>query len=50
MHYLFNVIFFSPSQVKETGDLAIAGGYVDIVSALDKPSALEPVSNRSIDL
>lgn len=49
MLYLFNVIF-SPSQVKETGDIAIAGGYVDVVSALDKPSSLKPVSNRNVDL
>uniref|UniRef100_A0A669QN42 Hydroxysteroid 17-beta dehydrogenase 4 n=1 Tax=Phasianus colchicus TaxID=9054 RepID=A0A669QN42_PHACC len=26
------------TKVKETGDIAIAGGYVDLVSALDKPS------------
>uniref|UniRef100_A0A8V0Y9M4 Peroxisomal multifunctional enzyme type 2 n=1 Tax=Gallus gallus TaxID=9031 RepID=A0A8V0Y9M4_CHICK len=38
------------TKVKETGDLAIAGGYVDIVSALDKPSALEPTAGLQSDL
>ncbi|NWT03326.1 DHB4 enzyme, partial [Mionectes macconnelli] len=31
------------TKVKETGEVAIAGGYVDIVPALDKPSAREPL-------
>lgn len=46
--------FFPPLQVKETGEVAIAGGYVDLVPALAKPSAQEPVmvggSNRSLNL
>lgn len=49
---LINVIF-PLSQVKETGDIAIAGGYVDITSAIDKPFDREPLkvggSNRSLD-
>ncbi|NXP85428.1 DHB4 enzyme, partial [Passerina amoena] len=31
------------TKIKETGEVAIAGGYVDIVPALEKPSAREPL-------
>ncbi|NWS79561.1 DHB4 enzyme, partial [Toxostoma redivivum] len=31
------------TKIKETGELAIAGGYVDMVAALEKPSAREPL-------
>ncbi|KAF2986776.1 hypothetical protein EK904_004737 [Melospiza melodia maxima] len=31
------------TKVKETGEVAIAGGYVDIAPALEKPSAREPL-------
>uniref|UniRef100_A0A669Q742 Hydroxysteroid 17-beta dehydrogenase 4 n=3 Tax=Phasianus colchicus TaxID=9054 RepID=A0A669Q742_PHACC len=37
------------TKVKETGDIAIAGGYVDLVSALDKPS-LEPTERLQSDM
>lgn len=47
-------MYFSPLQIKETGEVAIAGGYVDIVPALEKPSAREPLrvggSNGSLNL
>ncbi|NWV17117.1 DHB4 enzyme, partial [Origma solitaria] len=36
------------TKVKETGEIAIAGGYVDIVSALEKPSAQEPVMTEGL--
>ncbi|KFV71158.1 Peroxisomal multifunctional enzyme type 2, partial [Dryobates pubescens] len=36
------------TKVKETGEVAIAGGYVDIVPALDKPSALEPLKTAGL--
>lgn len=53
INYLFNV-FFPPLQIKETGEVAIAGGYVDIVPALEKPSAGKLVmvsgSNGSLSL
>lgn len=46
--------FLPPPQVKETGEVAIAGGYVDIVPAMNKTSAWEPLkvgrSNKSLDL
>ncbi|XP_072216752.1 peroxisomal multifunctional enzyme type 2-like [Excalfactoria chinensis] len=38
------------TKVKETGDIAIAGGYVDLVSALDKPSSLKPTTGLQSDL
>uniref|UniRef100_A0A8B9P1E3 Peroxisomal multifunctional enzyme type 2 n=1 Tax=Apteryx owenii TaxID=8824 RepID=A0A8B9P1E3_APTOW len=38
------------TKVKETGEIAIAGGYVDITSALDKPSAWEPTAGLQSDL
>ncbi|NXJ10324.1 DHB4 enzyme, partial [Odontophorus gujanensis] len=38
------------TKVKETGDIAITGGYVDLISALDKPSALEPTAGLQSDL
>ncbi|XP_074851097.1 peroxisomal multifunctional enzyme type 2 [Carettochelys insculpta] len=31
------------TKVKETGDVAITGAYVDLTSALDKPSTKEPI-------
>ncbi|NWX59005.1 DHB4 enzyme, partial [Promerops cafer] len=31
------------TKIKETGEVAIAGGYVDLVPALEKPSAREPL-------
>ncbi|XP_030423714.1 peroxisomal multifunctional enzyme type 2 isoform X1 [Gopherus evgoodei] len=31
------------TKVKETGEVAIAGAYVDLTSTLDKPSAKEPI-------
>ncbi|NXY46961.1 DHB4 enzyme, partial [Ceuthmochares aereus] len=36
------------TKVKETGEVAIAGGYVDIVPALDKPSAREPLKTTGL--
>ncbi|NXE80009.1 DHB4 enzyme, partial [Cochlearius cochlearius] len=36
------------TKVKETGEVAIAGGYVDIVPALDKPSAREPLKTAGL--
>ncbi|NXG37096.1 DHB4 enzyme, partial [Dromaius novaehollandiae] len=36
------------TKVKETGEIAIAGGYADITSALDKPSAWEPVKTAGL--
>ncbi|KAM7076899.1 peroxisomal multifunctional enzyme type 2 [Ciconia maguari] len=36
------------TKVKETGEVAIAGGYVDIVPALDKPSAQEPLKTAGL--
>lgn len=49
----FLMHLFSPPQVKETGEVAIAGGYVDVVPALDKPSAWEAMkvggSRRSLN-
>uniref|UniRef100_A0A8C0BSK6 Hydroxysteroid 17-beta dehydrogenase 4 n=1 Tax=Buteo japonicus TaxID=224669 RepID=A0A8C0BSK6_9AVES len=35
------------TKVKETGEVAIAGGYVDVVPALDKPSARETARLQS---
>ncbi|KAM6301629.1 LOW QUALITY PROTEIN: peroxisomal multifunctional enzyme type 2 [Podargus strigoides] len=36
------------TKVKETGEVAITGGYVDIVPALDKPSAWEPLKTAGL--
>ncbi|NWH77569.1 DHB4 enzyme, partial [Piaya cayana] len=36
------------TKVKETGEVAIAGGYVDIVPALDKPAAREPLKTAGL--
>ncbi|NXN18855.1 DHB4 enzyme, partial [Indicator maculatus] len=36
------------TKVQETGEVAIAGGYVDIVPGLDKPSVLEPVKTAGL--
>ncbi|NWQ77467.1 DHB4 enzyme, partial [Columbina picui] len=36
------------TKVKETGEIAIAGGYVDIVAALDKPTAQEPLKTAGL--
>ncbi|XP_068278332.1 peroxisomal multifunctional enzyme type 2 isoform X7 [Nyctibius grandis] len=36
------------TKVKETGEVAIAGGYVDIVPALDKPSSREPLKTAGL--
>ncbi|NXW24655.1 DHB4 enzyme, partial [Circaetus pectoralis] len=36
------------TKVKETGEVAIAGGYVDVVPALDKPSAREAVKTAGL--
>ncbi|NWT19941.1 DHB4 enzyme, partial [Vireo altiloquus] len=36
------------TKVKETGEVAIAGGYVDIVPALAKPSAQEPLMTEGL--
>ncbi|NWW70669.1 DHB4 enzyme, partial [Climacteris rufus] len=36
------------TKVKETGEVAIAGGYVDIIPALDKPSAQEPLKTSGL--
>ncbi|NWR74248.1 DHB4 enzyme, partial [Centropus unirufus] len=36
------------TKVKETGEVALAGGYVDIVPALEKPSALEPLKTAGL--
>ncbi|NWH20617.1 DHB4 enzyme, partial [Grus americana] len=36
------------TKVKETGEIAIAGGYVDIVPALDKPSAQESLKTAGL--
>ncbi|XP_061874765.1 peroxisomal multifunctional enzyme type 2 isoform X3 [Colius striatus] len=41
---------FKAIKVKETGEVAIAGGYVDIVPALNKPSAQEPLKMLKIKL
>ncbi|OXB57942.1 hypothetical protein ASZ78_014769 [Callipepla squamata] len=38
------------TKVKETGDIAITGGYVDLISALDKPTSLEPTTGLQSDL
>jgi len=54
IYYLFNVMFFPSLQIKETGEVAVAGGYVDLVPALDKSSTREPLkvggSNRNLNL
>ncbi|NXC87665.1 DHB4 enzyme, partial [Cercotrichas coryphoeus] len=36
------------TKIKETGELAIAGGYVDMVPALEKPSAREPLMTEGL--
>ncbi|NXS57277.1 DHB4 enzyme, partial [Brachypteracias leptosomus] len=36
------------TKVKETGEVAISGGYVDLVAALDKPSAREPLKTSGL--
>lgn len=36
------------TKVKETGDIAIAGGYVDITSAIDKPFDREPLKTAGL--
>ncbi|NWS70930.1 DHB4 enzyme, partial [Crotophaga sulcirostris] len=36
------------TKVKETGEIAIAGGYVDLAPALDKPSAQEPLKTAGL--
>ncbi|NXB09779.1 DHB4 enzyme, partial [Cnemophilus loriae] len=36
------------TKVKETGEVAIAGGYVDIVPALKKPSVQEPLTVKGL--
>ncbi|NWH63168.1 DHB4 enzyme, partial [Geococcyx californianus] len=36
------------TKVKETGEVAIAGGYVDLAPALDKPSAQEPLKTAGL--
>ncbi|NWX39144.1 DHB4 enzyme, partial [Steatornis caripensis] len=36
------------TKIKETGEVAIAGGYVDIVPALDKPSAQGPLKTAGL--
>ncbi|NWH37738.1 DHB4 enzyme, partial [Chloropsis hardwickii] len=36
------------TKIKETGEIAIAGGYVDIVPALEKPSAREPLMTEGL--
>ncbi|NWV98615.1 DHB4 enzyme, partial [Machaerirhynchus nigripectus] len=36
------------TKVKETGEVAIAGAYVDIVPALAKPSAQEPLTTEGL--
>ncbi|KAF1414105.1 Peroxisomal multifunctional enzyme type 2, partial [Spheniscus magellanicus] len=42
-----NKIHFQ-TKVKETGEVAISGGYVDIVPALEKPSAQEPLKTAGL--
>ncbi|NXH59455.1 DHB4 enzyme, partial [Rhabdornis inornatus] len=36
------------TKIKETGELAIAGGYVDMVAALEKPSAQETLMTEGL--
>ncbi|NXW84758.1 DHB4 enzyme, partial [Alopecoenas beccarii] len=42
-----NRILFQ-TKVKETGEIAIAGGYVDIIPALDKPTAQEALKTAGL--
>ncbi|NXN81659.1 DHB4 enzyme, partial [Bombycilla garrulus] len=36
------------TKIKETGEVAIAGGYVDILPALEKPTAQEPLMTEGL--